>query len=77
MKTSTFLPLSTEEPVVDVNVVNVDGVVEGEDDHLRRLLREEPSGDLSAARGTETVGQLAKQSVDTYNQYQIFLKSTV
>ena len=52
------LSLSVEEPFEDFVVVAVDGVIEGEDDHLGGVLGGQVPRDLRRGGGTETIRQL-------------------
>ena len=45
--------------MVELPVLVVDGVVEGDDDHLGDVLRGEAPGHQGAVRGAEAVGQCA------------------
>ena len=49
-KKDTHPSLTIEEPVEDVEVVVVDGVVKGEDDHLGRVLWGQVTRDLGRGR---------------------------
>ena len=61
-------PLFVEDFTVQVNISNVDGVVEGEGDHLGHsvapvILGAEISGNLRAVLGAETVGEFAESFI--------------
>ena len=55
--------LAVEDLLVEVDVVGVDGAVEGDGDHLGDLVRVDVAGDPGAVRRAEAVGQLARGSV--------------
>ena len=48
--------------MVELPVLVVDGVVEGDDDHLGDVLRGEAPGHQGAVRGAEAVGQCALEN---------------
>lgn len=53
------LPLAAEDLLVQFDVVVVDGVVEGDGDHLGHVFGRQVSGYRRAVFGAETVGQHA------------------
>lgn len=73
------LPLPVEDLVVQINVVVVDGVIEGDHDHLRNVLAvgssrsdiAKLSGNLGSILRTEAVGQLADGSITRRSSVRI------
>lgn len=51
------LALAVEDVLVQVNVVNIDGTVESDRDHLRHLLGLNAAGNASTISRAETIGQ--------------------
>ena len=66
-----ILPLLVEDFTIEVNVIVVDGIVEGDGDHLRNVLAvgsgrpdfAQVTGHLGAVLGTEAVGELANGGI--------------
>lgn len=58
-----ILPFSVEDPLVEIDVVAVDGSVESDGDHLRHLSGIDVSWNSCSIGGTEAVGQLALAEV--------------
>ena len=64
-------PLLIEDFTIEVNVIVVDGIVEGDGDHLRNVLAvgagrpdfAQVTGHLGAVLGTEAVGELANGGI--------------
>merc|ERR1711936_133262 len=74
-------PLLVEDFTVQVNVSNIDGVVEGECDHLRDsvtsvILRAEVAGNLSSVLRAETVRKLAESFITRRSSVWIILTVT-
>ena len=62
-----------EDLLVDVDVVDVDGAVEGEGDHLGHLGHFEVAGDLGAVGGAEAVGEDALTRVALLRRVGVFV----
>ena len=58
-----ILTLAIEDRSVEINVVTVDGAVEGDCDHLGHLCGIDVSGHAGSVRRAEAVGQLALAQV--------------
>ena len=58
-----ILSLAIEQFLIEINVVRVDGSIEGDGDHLRNLVRVDISRDPRAVRRTETVRELTLSQV--------------
>lgn len=61
--TVRVLAFPIEDLLVQADVVVVDGIVEGDRDHLRHVLGGEIAGDRGTVLGTEAVGQYADSRV--------------
>jgi len=57
------LALAVEDVLVQVDVVHVDGAVEGDGDHLGHLLGLDAAGDAGSVRRAEAVGQSALRGI--------------
>lgn len=67
------LPLAVEDFVVEVDVVHVDGTVEGDGDHLRHLVGLDVARDAGAVGGAEAVGQHALRGVAVRRAVRVVL----
>lgn len=67
------LALTVEDVLVQVDVVDVDGTVEGERDHLRHLVGLNVAGDAGAVGRAEAVGQHALGGVAVRRAVRITL----
>lgn len=63
LATIRVLPLTVEDVFVQVDVVDVDGTVEGDGDHLWHLLGFDVSGNTGTVSGAETIRQDALRGV--------------
>ena len=50
-------PVLHENLLIDFPVLIVDGIIEGQDDHLRRLIRSQVAGNAGRVHGAEAVRQ--------------------
>ena len=72
-----ILSLAIEQFLIEINVVRVDGSIEGDGDHLRNLVRVDISRDSRPVWRTETVGKLTFGQVAVRSSVGILAKLTV
>jgi hypothetical protein len=58
-----ILPLAVEDLLVEGDIVVVDGIIEGDGDHLGNVLGGEVTGDPCAVLATETIWEYAHGGV--------------
>ena len=75
LTTVRVLTLSIEDVIVQVNVVHVDGTVEGDGDHLGNLAGLDVAGDTSSVSRAETIGENALGRVAVGGTVRVSLHS--
>merc|ERR1719223_2384769 len=70
-----ILAFTIEDPLEKINVVRVDGSIEGNSDHLRNLSRIDISRDPGTIRRTETVRELTLAKITVRSSIGILINS--
>lgn len=66
-------PLSIEHFFIQRNVVIVNGIIEGDGDHLGNFFRRQIPGNVGSVFGTETIGQDAHGRITWWSSVRIVL----